>query len=323
MKRPQSGTAIPCEKTPERHTWLAYRIFPFVLAPFLALGPAQAQDASVLWYPGGTLTGISCYSNFPLATAAPYPNGGGQASVEATLSQCTLGTSLSDRLQRHRSEATIRDVLTCHVNPGNSSHAEVTIKPYVRHTLEWNHTTYIPEAVGVKFGLSVDQVGSANFATNVDYEYYMSDPPPTLNHDKLNPILLRMANMDRVTVSWTLVTDVNGVAGSAESTGWYTVDVSTNGYLTTASGIPSPTSPAVAFEGIEVFGTNVVLRIAGAPTNGTFSSCCLLTSTNADRPPGSWANLVTNHLATCGHFTNSVAVDAGTQNRFFRLVVLP
>jgi hypothetical protein len=82
----------------------------------------------------------------------------------------------------------------------------------------------------------------------------------------------------------------------------------------TGGGNPAPPAPTAI---ITVTGGNVVLVSIGA-TNGTLQ---ILSSADVTAPVGSWTSVVTNSVGADGLFTNTLPIDPGEAQRYYRLAI--
>jgi hypothetical protein len=122
--------------------------------------------------------------------------------------------------------------------------------------------------------------------------------------------------------------DANGgwYSESVNSVAWYTVRVSSNGYLSTGPRLPAnpsvpvlpPTTPqtssATFTDGSH---TQMTASGIGGPTNIPLPYL-VMTTTNLALPLTSWTPYLTNNFGTNGTFSYSFPVNANEPQRFFQ-----
>jgi hypothetical protein len=164
---------------------------------------------------------------------------------------------------------------------------------------------------------------------------YQSSNVVSIAANAMTPASLTLTNLQAFRVDWAFWVEAQAFYAdmAISCRAWYTVDIE-NGYLTTGSGEPVPTSPGAPHIGLPGFGSpgggspgggsgaGIPIVVTGVPTNNTVRGY-VVSSTNLATPATNWTMVLTNTLALDGSLTNTIPIDTIESQRFFRLLLAP
>jgi hypothetical protein len=218
--------------------------------------------------------------------------------------------------------------------PGQTGPITVTITPHL-FIRSWNATA-VPEMdwgsySQVIFSLQTSLNGAGVRLQQYDTTLYggadrritvaLNDMLPyALASSDGDKVTFALGHLDREVENWYLSSDAASVA-------WYSVIVSSNGYLSTGPRDPAnpatpllppftPLTTSATFTDASY--TQMTVSGIGGPTNVPLPYV-VMTTTNLALPVASWTPFQTNNFATDGTFCYCFPVNGGEPQRFFQL----
>ena len=309
-----------------------------VILAGLACGTACYGDQLIQYRLPGQSLKVS-HDGVPVSDAISWADGNGSyaGSVSGGISQSEVGVSHTGLSMTYGLENVFESKLDVWVynQPGQTGTVYVTVTPYF-FIRNWSATATDPGGYQATCGATMTLTTSKNYVDWARQIYQIqlngrADVGIQVLANQMAPYQLHAADGDQVAfyLQHDDGVDANGgwYSESVASVAWYTVSVSSNGYLSTGPRLPAnppvPVLPPITPQTTSATftdGSHTQMTVSGVggPTIAPLPYL-VMTTTNLALPLANWVACQTNNFAPDGTFSYSFPVNANEPQRFFQV----